>query len=779
MKKRSLFAQIMALLLLVLVVPTTLVTTYNIYSNLSYAEEEIAAQAKSQLDSVSATNEMVLFNLVKSTLRLVQSGTFKQIRGLSTYEELNDGYENIKKAMDLRTLFEDLLMNETAVHSAYFILEDSNYVVSSDKGIARLNQYRSQAWLIDVLKDLDSLSGTWVPRNMPLATRQQWEIGSGNNETIPVLSYVYTLKTLASSIKGSVVVNVYEKDISTYLNPNEDQGASQTILIDGSGSIIASPSKGQLYETLKGQEVYATILKTKKRTGYFYEEAEGHRYLYVYKRSDYSDWIYISKTDVSLMMDKVNRGHIKGLILIGFTILIGGLVIYFLMLKTLRPVKDLVAAVQEEDGFLVDERNELTIISKAFSRMKEEGKSLSTALEKNESKALRLALRDALRGEVAMEENRQLLSDALPYPNFMVAYVGVDQKSLHYRVMNEEERKFFRFQMNAIIEEQLEAKEIKGKAIRHIGTITAVVMCFKAYDEKKTKTALIDLYKNLQKVLGESLKCTVTIGLSSVHCGEEAIHNCALEADTAYRHKLLMGIDHVIVFQDEMMKKGTFFYPYKSEERILNYLKASDEVGLVQELKTIRVTIQTSGHISLDNVMFIYNQLAGVIIRYLVESQVNTFSLFGEYGYIYEKIANLETMEAMEEAIAMFALGVIGHMRSQREGSYLPLEQRILAYFEDHYREEIDFEIMADTLGVSYSYMRRIIKQTMDQSLLDCLNVYRINQVKKLLAEGSDLTLCELAEGVGYRNVQSLNRYFKKFEGIAPSAYREFMAKPT
>ncbi|UZQ86925.1 helix-turn-helix transcriptional regulator [Thermoclostridium stercorarium] len=60
----------------------------------------------------------------------------------------------------------------------------------------------------------------------------------------------------------------------------------------------------------------------------------------------------------------------------------------------------------------------------------------------------------------------------------------------------------------------------------------------------------------------------------------------------------------------------------------------------------------------------------------------------------------------------------------------------------------------------------------MNMSITDYLNTYRIEKAKNML-KNSNLNLEKIALSVGYNNIQSFKRYFKKYEGITPSEYRK------
>ncbi|WP_245630376.1 helix-turn-helix domain-containing protein [Amphibacillus sediminis] len=126
---------------------------------------------------------------------------------------------------------------------------------------------------------------------------------------------------------------------------------------------------------------------------------------------------------------------------------------------------------------------------------------------------------------------------------------------------------------------------------------------------------------------------------------------------------------------------------------------------------------------------------------------------------------------SLKIAFAIFFEGMMQYLKKQKIQSN-DYGERILNYLDRHYCEEIDFEEMAEDIGISYSYMRKIIYEMTGQSLIEHLNLRRIEKAKQMLAE-SNLTIAQIASEVGYNNPQSLNRFFRKFEGMTPSNYKQ------
>ncbi|MBO9692931.1 AraC family transcriptional regulator [Chryseobacterium sp.] len=86
---------------------------------------------------------------------------------------------------------------------------------------------------------------------------------------------------------------------------------------------------------------------------------------------------------------------------------------------------------------------------------------------------------------------------------------------------------------------------------------------------------------------------------------------------------------------------------------------------------------------------------------------------------------------------------------------------------------DIEISKIGLELGVSYSYLSKVIRLKGFNNFNHYINTYRINYVKKLLQE-SDLekmTLMYIYSEAGFKNQSTFNRAFKQIEGVTPSEY--------
>lgn len=96
----------------------------------------------------------------------------------------------------------------------------------------------------------------------------------------------------------------------------------------------------------------------------------------------------------------------------------------------------------------------------------------------------------------------------------------------------------------------------------------------------------------------------------------------------------------------------------------------------------------------------------------------------------------------------------------------------ILHYINHNYRENLKLESIAPLFGYNSAYLGKIFTKKVGESFNSYLDRVRIEQSKLLLRE-QELKVYEIAERVGYKNVDYFHKKFKKFCDMSPAEYRK------
>lgn len=95
----------------------------------------------------------------------------------------------------------------------------------------------------------------------------------------------------------------------------------------------------------------------------------------------------------------------------------------------------------------------------------------------------------------------------------------------------------------------------------------------------------------------------------------------------------------------------------------------------------------------------------------------------------------------------------------------------ICKYVEENYTNQLlSVGLIADAINRNPKYISRVFKEDTGEGILEYINKYRIAKAKELM-QTHQYTLTEIAEMVGYANIQSFRRAFIKLTGENPSKF--------
>lgn len=106
-----------------------------------------------------------------------------------------------------------------------------------------------------------------------------------------------------------------------------------------------------------------------------------------------------------------------------------------------------------------------------------------------------------------------------------------------------------------------------------------------------------------------------------------------------------------------------------------------------------------------------------------------------------------------------------------------PFARDVERWLSGHMGERYDQETAARAFGLSARTFLRRVRETTGKTPLELLQTLRLQQAKTLLAS-TGLSIAEIASRVGYQDVPSFHRLFKRLTVMTPAAYRRMFQDP-
>lgn len=229
--------------------------------------------------------------------------------------------------------------------------------------------------------------------------------------------------------------------------------------------------------------------------------------------------------------------------------------------------------------------------------------------------------------------------------------------------------------------------------------------------------------------------------------------------------------------------------------------------------RSLKEVFSTIDKIKLDWLRNITFMFAGILVIFLIE---NLFMLAGI------NLTNYFGLSSVLGAVYVYALGYLGLSKSEifvepkivdsisqltklSEPSRLETavpessgqkyeksglsEEKAKAYLQQlidlmekqqpYTNSELTLNQLAEMLSISSHNLSEIINTRLQQNFFDFINAYRLEKVKKDLADPakSHLTLLAIAFEAGFNSKSSFNLIFKKQTNLTPSEYRRRMTE--
>jgi len=112
----------------------------------------------------------------------------------------------------------------------------------------------------------------------------------------------------------------------------------------------------------------------------------------------------------------------------------------------------------------------------------------------------------------------------------------------------------------------------------------------------------------------------------------------------------------------------------------------------------------------------------------------------------------------------------------QMQNQHVPVMQadlvtQAMRYMNEHFAEPLTMDELAMLMDTSQRHLSRLFKMQTGSSTIDYLIQIRMSKAKELLLN-TDMSLQEIADGIGYPDRYYFAKMFKRYTGIPPISYR-------
>ena len=175
---------------------------------------------------------------------------------------------------------------------------------------------------------------------------------------------------------------------------------------------------------------------------------------------------------------------------------------------------------------------------------------------------------------------------------------------------------------------------------------------------------------------------------------------------------------------------------------------------------------------AVTNMKYHFVITTAMITRLCKQNGMEMEQAFRLSDFYIQKLDGIHTVEEVQNLHDEMVMDYTEKMRRYfRDNTYSKHINASKEYIYSHIKERITIEDLADSLGVSASYLSRLFKKETGKSFVGYLTGYRMEKAARMLVETNEKSYM-IAKSVGYTDPNYFSYVFKRQYGVSPSKYR-------
>lgn len=297
--------------------------------------------------------------------------------------------------------------------------------------------------------------------------------------------------------------------------------------------------------------------------------------------------------------------------------------------------------------------------------------------------------------------------------------------------------------------------------------ITAVVSCPLNSDENGF---IKSLCSRMWETVNQCLDISLTIGASGIIDGLEGIYPAYRQSLEAISYSFFLGEGKNYYYNECRIEDKTSVNAVENEKNIMMDLYSLfDTENFIQCLRNFTRKLSSARGISPHKAREHYTDILFHIIELMHKERISANSIFGDdfdvMNYIGAPLYVWELSKSLENL-----LNSIKSFYKERILDKRPhVVSTIRKYISQHINEKLSLEEISEKIHFSPAYISRLYKRETGENLQDYIMRIKVEKSKEFL--GSQKSLPEISELLGFSSVSYFIKVFKAYTGTTPGQY--------
>lgn len=727
-----------SILIFVAIVPMLIInlTTYNLLRKNIISEIE-----QRELETLRHTveeSEVELLNAETVSAQVISN--FLNYH-TSYYDIISMSYDDMKNMFNYN---DTLLIYNEHVKSIYLYEEGAEHILVNNQ-FYMFEKFYDTAWL------------EYYKRNSPTTNGPLWihsrRYNINSSDVVNCASYIRPISSVEYDKNGYVVINI---DISKLYSKVMNSKTSNYFVYNDVGQMIYK--NNALYDGVKLEDVMKDEIKIDGETYItFHHIAPINKFHYV---------SLVSQNELFASLKPLKVINISLVLLTAITLIIA--CIYFSK-KLYTPFTDLSSLISSlDDSQASEDEFDFDSIKEYIQNTSSRVNALELKIDKDSNIINEHKIHKLLRGEFYNYNQSEIESIFNTSPKEFI--VVVIENYVTGEISNDSG--YYEHLLKNII------KHFEKYTCKYLTLDFGLIgILFYSDTSGKLSSCASDIRSHCIRIIKELENIGykyISAGIGNTTGNIEEISKSLSEALLASKHRLYMP-SRVSAYSDIEYGSDDICFSFISEhlQQFVQYIKER-KLEKCQNLIDELCDAISKSQCTPDTVCSIFNFMRDRLFS--IPKSIgysNDEIFFHDYKKLYEHFNYNTSLEEYKNYFYEICRNIISGLNIKSSQKYKELSDSIKQYLIDHINEDISLSKVADTYGMSTSYLSTIFKRETGQNYVKFVTNLKMESAMQLIAENESMTFAEISEHVGYYNIRSFYNTFKKHTGLTPSEYKK------
>lgn len=289
--------------------------------------------------------------------------------------------------------------------------------------------------------------------------------------------------------------------------------------------------------------------------------------------------------------------------------------------------------------------------------------------------------------------------------------------------------------------------------------------------EKEYLSKLVSMVEELQRLAHQELDSNISVCIGENKKGYQDFEYQLKQIREKIQLRYLYGKQSIINLSENKELLQGLFWLVPSYEKLASALYVADEKNMTEEKDKLFALF---GNKNLEEIRFqIYGVILAITQRFDNDNS-NYLEVFGNQNYDYiHKISRIDDVRSIKLWVTNYFAWIIDYSATRLNINNTDAIVKAKRYIADNYDDaDLNLTKVAEFVGLNEKYFTSRFSKETGEKFTNYLTEFRMQKARDLL-KNTNFKVYEIAEMVGYYNVEHFNRMFKRLNDITPSNFRK------